>query len=630
MEAAKNINSVAAEETNRGYLTLKKYLFFGLTLSFLISLTSISFAWDAATEVRRLNKEAPSIDGFSGSGALIWLKNNEFKMLNDGSMENNRQTIILIGENIPETLKTIKLPVPAEGSVEVLEASWYNPMTGLKEGTLNVRDEQLDGGALAKVIQPTNEVVGRAIVLNVKEVQKKRYGVDSTIEMAGILPVWEQVVTVETPEGLELNWIARDVKEPVIMKNKGTQSYKWQVMNQAPWAGKGFVVYKRPSLTFSSKKGVEQSLKEMKVLADSIPTLPFPIELSSNAEKAGISLMEWMQNPSRTLTNYPSNWVRTTEQIPAKGPWTPWEKTLILNKWLKKLGWDTKVWWQTESELDKDSPASRTTWTAPVLNIHTAKGKQEQYQAGQAADFGVIAPNLVGTTLYVHNDKVEEKGYEKKRISSGNPSDHKLELLWLLEMDENGVAQGTLDFTATGGWTVLLSSGNMPEKENLSEFISSHINFALPGLQLIPIGVSPKKAGYNMKFNVKCPAGILHANNLLLRLPGGIPVRVGEMIVESTNYTLRFPFIMDQKVRMQMPKGYNLLMEPSVKKLGVGSKAVLNESINHWPKKAQLVADSTWVVKTTSIDSNLALTMRDELNACLRWPLLDLPFRKGK
>ena len=133
-----------------------------------------------------------------------------------------------------------------------------------------------------------------------------------------------------------------------------------------------------------------------------------------------------------------------------------------------------------------------------------------------------------------------------------------------------------------------------------------------------------------MKFNVKCPAGILHANNLLLRLPGGIPVRVGEMIVESTNYTLRFPFIMDQKVRMQMPKGYNLLMEPSVKKLGVGSKAVLNESINHWPKKAQLVADSTWVVKTTSIDSNLALTMRDELNACLRWPLLDLPFRKGK
>ena len=233
-------------------------------------------------------------------------------------MENNRQTIILIGENIPETLKTIKLPVPAEGSVEVLEASWYNPMTGLKEGTLNVRDEQLDGGALAKVIQPTNEVVGRAIVLNVKEVQKKRYGVDSTIEMAGILPVWEQVVTVETPEGLELNWIARDVKEPVIMKNKGTQSYKWQVMNQAPWAGKGFVVYKRPSLTFSSKKGVEQSLKEMKVLADSIPTLPFPIELSSNAEKAGISLMEWMQIHHVPLTNYPSHWVRPQNRFRQK------------------------------------------------------------------------------------------------------------------------------------------------------------------------------------------------------------------------------------------------------------------------------------------------------------------------
>lgn len=606
--------------------TIKRYSFLCFILCALLLSTSVAFAWDSASEVRRLNKEAPSIDGFIGSNALIWLKNHEFKMLNDGSMEKNSQTIVMIGETVPNSLKIIKLPVPSDGTLEVIEASWYNPMTGLKEGSLNVSDENLVGGAKGKVIQTPKEAVGRAVVLNIRETQGKRYGVDNTIDMAGIIPIWEQKVSVEMPEGRELYWLARDVKDPRIAKSKGTQTYSWQVMNQASWAGKGFVVYKRPFLTFSSRKGIDQSLKEMKQLAQSVPTLPFPISVASDKEKAGATLMEWMQNQTLTLTNYPKNWVRPADQIPHKGPWTPWEKTLVLNKWLEKLGWESKVWWQAETELDKDSPASLTTWTAPVLNITTAKGKKEPYQAGQASDFGVIAPTVAGSIIYTDNDKA----HAKKVISSGSPSDHRLELVWMLKMDDFGIAEGTLNFTATGGWTGLFSSGNIPDKNDLSEFLSNRINFAIPGMQLTPIEVSPTKTGYTLKFKVKCPAGILHSNNLLLRLPGGIPVVVGEMISENTEYTFRFPFIMEQKVRMDMPKGYHIVQQPPVKKIGEKTKAVLNESITHWPKKAQLLADSKWVVKTTTVDSALAAILKEELNACLRWPMLDIPFRKGK
>ena len=115
---------------------------------------------------------------------------------------------------------------------------------------------------------------------------------------------------------------------------------------------------------------------------------------------------------------------------------------------------------------------------------------------------------------------------------------------------------------------------------------------------------------------------------MLLRRPGGVPVRVGEMINKNSEYTLRFPFMIDQKVRINMPKGYKIIQTPPVKKLGEGSKAILKESIIHWPKKAQLLADSVWIVKTTQVDQALASVLREELNACLRWPVLDIPFRK--
>ena len=55
---------------------------------------------------------------------------------------------------------------------------------------------------------------------------------------------------------------------------------------------------------------------------------------------------------------------------------------------------------------------------------------------------------------------------------------------------------------------------------------------------------------------------------------------------------------------------------------------MLKESITHWPKKAELLADSTWVVKSREIDGTLAQVLREELAASLRWPVLDLPFRK--
>ncbi|MEG2018872.1 MAG: hypothetical protein RRZ70_00100 [Synergistaceae bacterium] len=601
-----------------------------ITISILISfsvillLTSQLLAWDTTTEVRRLNKEAPSIDGYSKAKALIWLRDNDYKMLADGTMQHTKYTVVMMGEEIPLEWEEIKLPVPDSGTVEINEAAIYNPMTGLKEENLAITDETLDGGATAKVIKVSEKAIGRAVVFVVRTTYPKHYGIDSTIKMASNLPIWEQKVTAELPEGKEIYWTGKEIKTPTIIKKSGVQKYTWTVMNQPAWTGEGFVVYKLPSLTFSSKKGVNEGLRDMETLVKSVPSIPLPIVSKGSSEKTAKNLMDWLSAPERQLNGYPQDWIRSAEQIPTKGPWTKWEQTLLLNKWLKTLGWESEVWWQADGEITKESPLSTSTWISPVLMTGPGNGKKEIYQAGQTTDYGIISPTISGTHIYA----LKNGEFTKKKVSDGKASYNRLYFAWRLALDDNGKATGKLSLLVTGGWIELFSKGTIPTKEQVTQLVKHKVNFAIPGMSLEPESVKTIPSGYKIDFDVKCNPGIILAGNLLLRLPGGVPSSVGEMVGKNDDYTLNYPFTIEQTVKVDMPKGYRLLQTPPVKNIGEGSKATLKETIIHWPKKAQLIAESRWIVKTTDIKAPLSNALKEELNALLRWPVIDLPFVK--
>lgn len=584
-------------------------------------------AWDSAGEVRRLNREAPSLDGFRDAEALIWLENSDFRMRNDGAMEYSSYRIIMIGETVPEALADIRIPVPYNGSVEIIDASWYNPMTAMKEGDLQVSEETLSGGASVKRINVPDNAAGRAVVLAIRETHHGRYGVDGAVALAGPLPRWEQNLTVEVIEGQEFTWTGRDVNDPLLSRDGAYVRYKWSVMNQEPWLGEGFVEYKKPFVAFGVKKGVDNALGIVEGVARSIKT-PLPsFAINGDKTKNGLRLMSWIAEPSRTLQGYPKSWVRNVEQIPDEGPWTQWEQSLILGKWLQTLGWEAEIWWQAADGLREDAPATKDLFVAPVLRLNANGGsnKKVYYQAGQAADFGVTAPGINASTLFRTNSK---DAVEKQTVGQGSASDHRLSMLWRLRLGENGIAEGTLEVQVTGGWTELFSGGQLPEKKNLGGFLLRRINFALPGMALEPKTVTQIRTGYKMDFNVRCAPGIIQGGSLLLRLPGGVPQRLGDMIGREDEYTFRFPFIIDQKVRIRLPGGYKLVQQPAIVNRGEGSKAVLKQSIIHWPKKAELEADSTWTVKTRNVDAALAILLKEELAAELRWPVLNLPFRK--
>ncbi|WP_278549306.1 hypothetical protein [Cloacibacillus evryensis] len=603
----------------------KRTVIFAAALLLLSSSAVAAHAWNSADEIARLKKEVPSLETFGENSAVIWLRNNESRMLADGSMENLRATIIMMGERVPADWKTLRYPVPADGSLSIEEAAWYNTMTGMKEGSLPVNEEKLAGGAAVKVISVPDDTVGRAVVITVKENRANRYGVDETVNMAGSLPIWEQNVSVELPEGMELFWIGRDMKDPVVARQNNVQRYSWQVMNQLPWHGEGFVVNERPMLSFSSKKGVTHSLRMLNDIARSMPAPSVPVSMKGDAARAGAKLIEWVTAPERTLRDYPENWVRAADRIPPEGPWTPWEQTLLLNKWLASQGWTVSLWWEAKMPLNASTPASTTLFAYPILELRPREGAKPSYfKAGLPFAFDRLPSSIAGSEIY----GLKDDEYVTKKLPSGSSSENRLALLWRLKLDDQGRAAGTLDVTVTGGWSDLFSGNEVPSLNKIGPLLLAKINFAIPGMNITPTSVEPFSAGYKLSFDVRCVPGIIHGGSMLLRLPGGIPLLVSEMIGREKKYTLRFPFIIDQKVRMSMPGGFKMLQTPPLKQLGSGTKAILKESITHWPKKAELLADSTWVVKNREIDGVLAQLLREELNASLRWPVLDLPFRK--
>lgn len=581
-------------------------------------------AWDSEREIMRLKDEVPSMEIYGSNDAVIWLRNDESRLTASGSVEKLRATVIMMGEKVPEGWKTVRYPVPSGGSLSIEEAAWYNTMTGMKEGDLRVEDETLPGGAVVRVVTVPEDTIGRAVVIVVKETRESKNGVSGTVNMAGDLPIWEQNVSVEVPEGTEIFWSGREMREPEESMSGGRVKYSWQVMNQLPWRGEGFVVNERPMLCFSTAKGVLAGLREADELAASVPQLPLPAAAKGDARLAGGRLIAWVNSPERTLTGYPA-WVRGRGEIPADGPWTPWEQAFLLHKWLTELGWDSKIWWNSKMYADATSPAAVSLFEEPVLELKAPGASRSSYFApGLPYGTGRVPLSLAGTELY----GAGETEHKTKKLSDGSASASRLALLWKLKLAADGRAEGKLDVTVTGGWNALLSGSGMPKVEEAAAVVLEKLNFAMLGMSLMPVEVKEAKDGYKMTFNVSCTPGIIHGDSMLLRLPGGVPMRVSEMIGREDDYTLRFPFTIDQKVRMSMPGGFRLLQDPALKQLGEGSKAVLRESITHWPKRGELLADSLWVVKTREVEGITAQLLREELAAALRWPVLDLPFRK--
>lgn len=576
--------------------------------------------WDVLKDIERLRGEAPSLAAFPDASGVVWMRDLSYSLRADGTMEKTRRLLLLVGQELIPSWTRRSFAIPANGaSLKVGEAAWYDPIMGKKEGALGVLERTEQGQRYLDVLIPA-EAAGRVVAFSLEETHPKRYYLDDVLFLALDLPVWEQRVSVEVPADKELFWLAEGVRAPSVERGQGGDRYVWTVSNQPSRPEPGLLKELPHALIFSLRKGLEAPLLEMEERARSLRAIAMPDSLKPEG------VADYFASPARLLDGPVRDLIRPLEAIPQKGPWSPWEQALIAHNWFSSKGWGAKLYWSSILPITDELPGATNLLDRPVIELTPPKGKPFYFYPGQSDAFGKLPSGLHGMTLY-HMDKL--KGLETRKIPYGSATDHRLVQKWNLALDASGVAEGKLELSVLGGWTDIFSMGRIPSPQAAVEGIRSHMEFRIPGLVLGVPEISPLSTGYVLRFNVRAPLGIAAGGDLLLRMPGGVPMQLENLARVRAGDTLSFPFTLETKVTISTPGGYQALALPPVSKVAEG-KVFMEEQVVHWPKKGQLEASSRWIVRAAPVDEALARGLSQTLGLYLRWKNSAVPLRRQK
>jgi hypothetical protein len=580
-------------------------------------------AWDAGADVRRISREAPSIAAFPDAEGVVWLSSYNYSLGLDGIMEKRHKFLMLLNENgagkIGETGRfALAYPFETDPSAEIVEAMWLDKSSGEKMGALET--EMTDGGP--NIFIP-GEAVGGVIAIETVTGGSKKYYMDDLITLAGPLPAWEQRIEVEVPEGMDCYWQGTGVRSPERGVGMGLEHIVWTAMNQPAWRGSGILDQYPPTLVFSLRKGLSAYLRDLRNLENSFaaPRIPSGISASGGPQKAIAVIEAYMKDRIIPQDGMRQPAVRGVGKVAENGRWTPWEGTIIAGKWLESLGYSVRVFWSQRFPVGTNGPDAMAIWREPVLVVNNS-GSDLYFVAGRAEDFGKLPPHLFGASVY----RFDGSDVQRIVLPRGSASDHTLTQQWRLSIGEDGVASGSLDVIATGGWASVLSEGKRPAPDGAADIMRG-ISFFLPGSSIEPISVWPVANGYRAAFSVRAPLGIVSGGDILMRMPGGLPVSFWDIPQDREGFSFSFPFVFEQDVTVSTPKGYRSFGLPGKTQHG-DSRAEVDESVVHWEKRSQIEASSKWTVRSAAIDSSLAGRIMDQLAIARRWMETMVPLRK--
>jgi hypothetical protein len=610
----------------------RKILFWVVSVCILVFTRIPAFAdeWDAGADVVRLSREAPSSAAFSNAYGIVWLSSYNYKLRPDGGMEKRHRLLVMLADNWDgEALDQFVIPCPPDpgSTVEIAEASWYVPSSGEKAGSLDVRYYDENGVSGAEVIIP-KEAGGCVVAVDSFAINPKKYYLDDLLVLAGSAPIWEQRIEVEIPEEMDFYWQGIGIRAPERSAVLGVERITWTMMNQPAWVRSGLLDEHPPTLVFSLHKGFSSSLRELRDLENSFIAPPIPLEISSagaggSLQKVGERIAAFVRENMISYGAHIPAGVRDRSFIGDRGPWTVWEGTLIAAKWLQSMGYDSKIFWSQRMPVGQDGPDAKLLWGEPVLVINRGGTSDIYFTAGQTAEFGRLKPSLYGASIY----RGSGREIQKIILPRGSASDHTLAQLWRLTLGENGVAKGSLDITATGRWADILAMGRAPSLESAGAGIQDKIIFGIRGISLDIAAVTVLGNGYRLSFGVSAPLGIVYGSDILMKIPGGIPSSFADIPADHEEFSFNFPFVFDQNVIISTPKGFRALAVPAKTQHGDG-KAMFNESIAHWAKKARIEASSKWTVRSAAVDLALVPRILDQLAMARGWSELTIPLRK--
>jgi hypothetical protein len=163
--------------------------------------------------------------------------------------------------------------------------------------------------------------------------------------------------------------------------------------------------------------------------------------------------------------------------------------------------------------------------------------------------------------------------------------------------------------------------------EDVSSRILKNFIFNVPGMELEAKSLRRTALGCRVSFVVNATPGIASGNDILLKLMGGLPSCFGGIPQNSLKYTMRFPFIFEINSVVSTPKGYRTLSLPEKSRRG-DSKAELDQSIEHWPRRMQAEASCRWTVRAQDIDEYLSGRIAEQLGSVAAWTDMAVALRR--
>jgi hypothetical protein len=597
-------------------------------VSSLLSLPALALEkWNTGDEVSRLLREAPTLAAFPDTPGVVWKNSHRYTLTPDGGKFRNGIFLLLLGdETVPNGIMSKKFPYPTNyGAIlEIDEASWYDASTGERLGELP-QEEYDENGILGIEISFPYEAEGHVVAIATTEIIPLDYRLDDVVILSGELPVWEQTVEVEVPDGMRIYWEGSGVREPERRSDGRTQVITWTVLNEPAWVSSGLIESWRPSLVFSLDHGLMPTLRNLRELENPVYAPRIPSSVSStrgNLVRTTGNIAGYMASRLIPLEEGTGT-VRPPEAISPDGPWTAWEQVLIAGRWLSSLGFNVDIFWQQKLPVSISGPMSHKIWREPILKATDSEGREVYFKAGQTGDPEKPHPSLFGVTLY----RAGNSAVERITLQRGSASDHVLNQNWRVSVDENGVASGTLDITITGGWMDVFAVNRDDDAENIGANILRGMAFNILGANISVISARSLPNGCRVSFSVEAAPGIVSSGNLLLKLMGGIPVSLGDIPLNGMRYDMRFPFVFEINSSITTPEGFRALAVPGKVQIG-DSRAMLEQSLTHWPKRALAEGNCQWIVRSFSMDEYMSGRIADQLRMVVNWPETAIALRK--
>lgn len=588
--------------------------------------------WDVQADIQRLSKEVPSLALFSDAGGVVWRSASYYDMMADGTRRHRNRSIMVLADDAPDALLTRVLPHPAgaETDLRVELAEWYDAKTFERIGTLDTK-VVADDGIKRTVISIPERAKGELVVISYTETDPLQFYLDDVVPLTAPIPIWEYSITVDISDGMNIYWEGSGVLSPIrTREDSGVERVEWVVRNQPAWHDSSLMAKQPPMLVFSLRRGLDTNLRtlaemEERMRAPSIPSSVASVRSSqSSLAKIGSAIHEYLRSRIYDDADAGARQLRASEMLLGDVSWTPWEATLIAAKWFESMGFGVRTFWSQRTPIGASGPASMALWDVPVLIVTSQNGSDEfYYTASQTQDFGKVAPELYGRTIY----RIADNELERLTVPKGVVTDHQLVQNWRMTMSESGEATGKVDMTVTGEWIKLLGLHSSATSEDVARVIHDKFAITLPAFAISDCSLKRSAGSVRISMEIQAKLGIASGSDILVRLPGGMPGDFAELQKDVGDMAFRFPFIIEQNAVITTPPGYRALMLPGRVKAG-DSKASFESNIEHWPKKRWIEAQSKWTVRQLAFDDAAAKTVTDQCRSAVMWSVSPLPFRK--